>query len=123
MSIQNKIRVINRINAFVAELKLKYADRPASAELHRLSEALQTLEEYLSNLDQLQPNYTTNEIDKHMVAINLNIDILKDELEKTDYHQLRKGIRVLKTILKFHPTKYSSVEYVVIWIYELLYFI
>lgn len=124
MSIQNKIRIINRVDKIVSELKIKYPpNTPAFHELDKLSDSLHQLLEYLSKLDQLQPNYTTNEIDKYMVAINLNLDILKGELEKADYIQLQKGIKVIKTILKFHPTKYSFFEFIVIWIYELIYFI
>lgn len=124
MSIQNKIRIINRVDMIVSELKKKYpSDSTASPELHKLGESLAKLTEYLSKLDQLQPNYTTNEVDKFMVSINLNLDILKGELEKADFIKLQKGVKVIRTILKFHPTKYSFFEFIVIWIYELIYFI
>jgi len=124
MSIQNKIRIINRVDAIVTELKKKYPESsPAASDLIKLSTSLSKLTEYLSKLDQLQPNYTTNEVDKYMVAINLDLDLLKGELEKDDYIKLQKGIKVIKTMLKFHPTKYSFIEFVIIWIYELIYFI
>lgn len=124
MSIHNKIKVIKRVDAIVTELKLKYPrDTAAFPELNKLGESLIQLESYLSHLDQLQPNYTTNEIDKYVLAINLNLDILKGELEKSDYIKLYKGVKVIKTILKFHPTKYSFFEFIVIWIYEMIYYI
>ena|ERR1700733_9263005 len=124
MSIHNKIRVIKRVDMMVAELKQKYPHQTrAYPELVRLNESLNQLLAYLSSLDKLEPNYTTNEVDKYMNAINLNLDILKSELDKADYARIYKGIKVIKTILKFHPTKYSFLEFIVIWIYELIYFI
>lgn len=86
MSIQNKIRVIKRVDTIVSELIQKYP-RHTSAfpELVKLSESLNQLLEYLSHLDQLAANYTTNEIDRYILSINLNLDILKSELEKADY--------------------------------------
>lgn len=124
MSIQNKIRIINRVDMIVSGLKEKYpSDSSAAPELHKLSDALKKLTEYLSSLDELKPNYTTNEIDKYMVAINLNLDILKGELQEADFIKLQRGVRVIRTILKFHPTRYSFFEFIVIWFYELIYFI
>ncbi|VVC77130.1 hypothetical protein AQUSIP_24570 [Aquicella siphonis] len=124
MSIQNKLRVINRVIDTVDEIKKKYAQNEAvSPDLSKLSQSLQNLKDYLSKLDQLQPNYTTNEIDRYVVAINLDLDLLKNELEKQDFIRLQKGARVIRTVLKFHPTKYSFIEYVLIWIYEFFYFI
>lgn len=124
MSIQNKIRVVKRVDAIVIGLKEKYPSHTSAyPELTRLNESLNQLLEYLSRLDQLTPNYSTNEIDKYMSAINLNLDILKGELDKTDYVKIQKGIRVIKTILKFHPARYSFLEFILIWIYELFYFI
>jgi hypothetical protein len=124
MSIHNKIQIIKRVDAIVTELKLKYPrDTAAFPELTKLGESLDQLVSYLSHLDQLQPNYTTNEIDKYVLAINLNLDILKSELEKADYLKLLKGIKVVKTILKFHPAKYSFFEFIIIWIYEMIYYI
>ena len=99
MSIHNKIMVIKRVNAIVTELKQKYTrNAAASPELNKLGESLNQLTEYLSHIDQLQPNYTTNEIDKYVLAINTNLDILKGELDKTDYLKLFKSTKVLKTI-------------------------
>ncbi|MCW5584166.1 MAG: hypothetical protein KIT56_09915, partial [Gammaproteobacteria bacterium] len=98
-------------------------DSPASAELNKLNESLNKLEKYLIKLDELQPHYTTDEIERHMIAINLNLDILRGELEKNDYVKLRKGVKVIKLILKFHPTKYSFFEFIISWVYELTYFI
>jgi hypothetical protein len=124
MSIQNKIRIINRVEQIVSELKTKYPQStPAFHELNKLSDELGKLTGYLSKLDQLQPNQTTNEIDQYMVSINLNLDILKGELENPDYVKLRNGVKVIKIALKFHPAKYSFFEFLVLWIYEFIYFI
>lgn len=123
MSINNQIRVIKRLDAFVTELKRKYPHSPASPELARLSQSLNQLLDYLASLNLLQPNQTTNEIDKYMIAINMNLDLLKNELDKADYQKLHRGMKVIKTILKFHPTRYSFIEFMIIWTYELIYFI
>jgi hypothetical protein len=124
MSIENKIRIIKRVEKIVSELMVKYpANSSASPELNKLNASLNQLEEYLTKLDELQPNYTTNEIEKYMVAINLNLDILKSELEKADYIRLQKGIKVIKLVLKFHPTRYSFLEFIIVWLYELIYFV
>lgn len=124
MSIETKIKIIHRIQKIVNDFKIKYShDQDLSSDLNKLSVSLNNLEDYLSKLDQLQPNYTTNEVNHYMVAINLDLDILGGKLEKEDYIKLRKANRVLKSILKFHPTKYSVFEYIVIWFYELLYYI
>jgi len=124
MSIQNKIRVINRLEQIVSEFKIKYPQNtPAHHELVKLSDELNNLKGYLNKLDELKPNYTTNDVDQYMVAINLNMDILKNELEITDYVRLKKAVKVLKVILKFHPTRYTFIEFAVIWLYELIYFI
>lgn len=124
MSIQNKIRIINRVEMIVSDLKKKYSSHSTAApELHKISDSLTKLTGYLSNLDELKPNYTTNEVDKYVVAINLNLDILKGELEKADFDKLQKGVKVLRTVLKFHPTKYSFFEFIIIWFYEFIYFI
>jgi hypothetical protein len=124
MSIQNKIRILNRAGDVIKDLIQKYpSDSPASSELKKLDSCLKELENYLVNLDRLQPNYTTNEIEKHLQAVNLNVVILKKELEKQDYRKLINAIKVVKVMLKFHPTKYSFLEFIILWIYELIYFV
>ena len=124
MSIHNKIRITKRIDAIVTEMKAKYpAPATSFSELNKLGESLNKLLNYLSSLDELKPNYTTNEIDKYMQAINLDLDLLKASLDKADYVKLLRAFKVLKTIMKFHPAKYSPFEFVIIWLYELIYFI
>lgn len=124
MSIQNKLRVINRLIDTVEQIKSKYAQNDiVSPDISRLKQSLYNLRDYLSKLDQLQPNYTTNEIEKYIVAINVDMDLLKSELEKADYIKLQKGLSVIRTILKFHPTRYSFIEFILIWLYEFFYFI
>jgi hypothetical protein len=124
MSIQNKIRVIKRVDEMVNDLTHNYPEgTSAYPELKKMHDSLEALLEYLAELDQLKPNYTTNEIDKYMLSITTNLDILHGELQKADYLKLSRGVKVLKTILKFHPAKYSWLEFVVIWVYEMIYFI
>lgn len=124
MSIQNRIRIVKRTHVMVTELMQKYPEQTAAfPELDKLGKSLEQLLKYLSHLDQLEPNYTTNESDKYMVAINLDVDILKNELEKNDYRKLQKNIQLIKVIMKFHPARYSFFEFIVIWIYEMIYFI
>jgi len=124
MSIENRIRIVKRTQAMVTELMQKYpAHTAAFPELDRLDKALEDLLKYLIHLDQLAPNYTTNESDKYMVAINLDVDILKNEMEKSDYRKLQKNIHLIKVMMKFHPARYSFLEFAVIWIYEMIYFI
>src|ERR1700723_2395195 len=104
MSIQSKLRIIHRVSNLVTGLQYKYSHQTQpSDELNKLQASLKKLQEYLNNLDQLQPNYNTNEINKFMIAMNLNLDILRDELDKKDFNKLQRGIRTLRAILKFHP--------------------
>jgi|GEM_PF-5708266 hypothetical protein len=124
MSIQNTIRIINRVDNIVAEFKKQYAHSSSiSSELKKMSESLHGLTDYLNKLDELKPNNTTNEIDSHMSEINLHMDILNGELDKKDFVRLQKGIKVVKTALKFHPARYSFFEFIIMWIYELVYFV
>lgn len=124
MSIQNKIRIIHRVDQIVADLKIKYPpSTDAYQELTKLSDSMKKLEDYLTNLDQLEPNYNTNEINQYVVAMNLHLDILSGELEKADYVKLNRAIKTIKTILKFHPVKHSFLEFIVSWVYEFIYFI
>lgn len=124
MSISNQIRIINRIKHLVTNLEFRYSDNhAASLELHKLEESLKNLIHYLNDLDELKPNYNTNEVNQHMQAINLHLDILKVELSKSDYSKLSNGINVLKTVMRFHPVRYSFFTFVIAWLFELLYFI
>jgi len=124
MSIKDQVRIIQRVEKNVTELQHRYASNHlATLELHKLDTSLQKLTTYLNDLDQLKPNYSTNEIDTHIDAINLHLDILKVELEKKDYQKLNNGIKVLRTVLRFHPVKYSFFTYMINWLFELLYFV
>jgi hypothetical protein len=124
MSIENNIRLIDRVDQLVMELKIKYAHHAAaSLELNELNQSLKQLVDYLNKLDQLQPNYSTNEVNAYLKTINLHLDILAGELEKKDDVRLRNGIRVVRTLLKFHPTKYSFFTFIVAWFMEWVYFV
>ena len=124
MSIKDQVRIIQRVEKNVTELQHRYASNHlATLELHKLDTSLQKLTTYLNDLDQLKPNYSTNEIDTHIDAINLHLDILKVELEKKDYTRLDHGIKIIRTVLKFHPIKYSYFTFLAAWLYEMLYFI
>jgi len=124
MSIKNQIKVIARVNKSVVSMEGKYPQNTGAAiELKKLNLSLTQLENYLSNLDQLKPNFNTNEINPHIEAINLHLDILKGELNEKDYKKLSNGITVIKTILKFHPTKYSYFTFMIAWVFEMMYFV
>lgn len=124
MSLQHKMGIVNRVEKLVSELQIKYTSRSSAAhELNKMKEALQGLNDYLAKLDELKPNYTTNEIEKYMKLVELNLAILSRELEKPDYVVLQKNVRVLAGVLKFHPTKYNFFEAFLIWVYELIYFV
>jgi hypothetical protein len=124
MSLQHKIGIVNRVEKLVSELKIKYTSHSSAAhELTKMNEALKGLNTYLSKLDALQPDYTTNEVEKYMKLVDLNLAILKSELEKPDYMRLQKNVLGLAKILKFHPTKYNFFESFLIWVYELIYFV
>lgn len=124
MSISNQIKIIDRVEKVVVELQKKYADnRAAALELKKLTGSLKELTQYLNQLDKLKPNYSTNEVNGYMQAINLHLDILNVELEKSDYQKLLNGIKVLRTVLRFHPVKYSFFTFIIAWLFELLYFV
>lgn len=124
MSIHNQIKIINRIKSVATNLQYKYNENHgASLELHKLEESLKKLANYLDGLDKLKPNYSTNETNQYMQAIYLHLDILKVELNSSDYQKLANGIKVLKTVLRFHPTKYSYFTFVIAWLFEMAYFI
>jgi DNA integrity scanning protein DisA with diadenylate cyclase activity len=124
MSIKNTIRIINRVNAIVTDMQAKYTSRSeASHELSKLNDSLAQLLAYLNKLDQLAPNYNTDEVDNYVNSINVNLAILKGEMEVADYKKLSKGIQALKTVLRFHPVKYSFFTFIIAWFVELIYFI
>jgi hypothetical protein len=124
MTIENSLKMINCTQKIVTGLQTKYKQNTAALlELNKLSDSLQTLFDYLNKLDQLQPHYNTNNINAHMEGINLHLDILKEELAKKDYSTLAKGIKAIRIILKFHPTKYSFFTFIIAWFFELIYFI
>lgn len=124
MTIENSLKIINRTQKIVVDLQTKYANNSAATlELNKLSDSLQKLVDYLNKLDQLKPNYNTNEINSYIEAINLHLDILKEEIAKEDYTKLSKGVKAIRIILKFHPTKYSFVTFVLAWFFEFFYFI
>lgn len=124
MSIQNTVRIVNRVDSIATGLEPAYADNKiAHDELKNLHAKLQDLIKYLNNLDQLKPNYNTNDIDQLINAITVHLDILKEALSPKDYSKLANGMKAVKTILKFHPTKYSFFTYILAWIVEFIYFI
>jgi len=88
MSIQHKMKIIHRLEILITELSSKYnAHSTASHELQKIQEALRGLKDYLQKLEQLQPNYTTNEVEKYVVTLNLNLDILKSEIERKKFEE------------------------------------
>lgn len=124
MSIISTLKAIKRMENKLADLQEKYhSNAPAAAEISKLRKTLKQLENYLNNLDHLKPNYNTNEINNNINAIMLHVDILKEELEKNDYKTIERGVRLIKTMLKFHPTKYSSLAFISEWFLEWLYFV
>lgn len=124
MSLHNTIRIIGRVTAILAGQEHKYTSKQEVIdELKKLANTLNNLSEYLSKLDKLQPNYTTNDVDQYMSNINLHLDFLKATMSDDDYQQIAKGIKVIKKSLKFHPSKYSFFEFIFMWFYELIYFI
>lgn len=124
MSIQATIKALKNMDTRVLELEERYRDKKlAVTELAKLRGANKELEKYLTNLDHLKPNYNTNEINHYINAIMLHVDILKEELDKHDYKKIERSVQVIKTMLKFHPTKYSSLAFISEWFLEWLYFI
>jgi hypothetical protein len=124
MSIKNTIRIINRVNAIVTDLQAKYTSKSeASHELNKLKAYLAQLLAYINKLDQLAPNYSTDEVDNYINSINVNLAILQGEMEPVDYKKLAKAVKALKTMLKFHPVKYSFFTFIIAWFVELIYFI
>lgn len=124
MSIKDQIRIINRVKSFVEKLQKTYSqNNNAAIELKKLHQSLIKLETYLNEIDHLKPNYSTNTVKQFMDEINLHLDILKGEINKQDYQKLRNGVKVIRTLMKFHPIKYSFFTFILAWFYEMLYFI
>lgn len=124
MSVQHQISVLTRVKKIVETLETKYKHRQEpSHELKKLHAALMHLLDYLNKLDQLKPNYNTNEINEFVEAVTVNLVILKAELEKKDYERLAKAIKGSKTLLQFHASKWSFFEFLIAWFVEFFYFI
>jgi len=123
MSLQNTIRIIRKVEKIISDLKTKYTHTEALHDLNKLNKSLNELLIYLEKLDHLKPNYTTNEIDSFMGPVKLDLDLLKSELSPEDFTRINNGMKVVKKALKFHPAKYSFFSFVILWIYEFIYFI
>jgi hypothetical protein len=124
MSISNQIKVITRVVTSTTNIQKKYADNTgAGIELNKLQTSLSNLIDYLQQLDQLKPNYNTNEINQLVEAIVLHMDILKVEMEEKDYEKIANGVKVIKTMMKFHPIKYTYITFAIAWLFELMYFV
>lgn len=124
MSIQAAVRTIERMEKAVDALNQKYReDRFIHGELIQLLKQLKLFKGYLNNIDQLKPDYDTNSLQEHMQALTLHVDLLDKQLTQHEARDLKRRIALLKTILKFHPTRYSPVAFVFAWLYEWLYFI
>lgn len=129
MSIANTIKVIQRMESRLTDLQDKYRSNAlVSSELKKLLHSIKELESYLNKLDHLSPNYNTNEINSYVNAIALHVDILKGEtdkgeFEKKDFAKIKHSLSLIKTMLSFHPTKYSHLAFITGWLMEWLYFI
>lgn len=124
MSIINAQRVLEKLMQDSDALKKIYASNALIIdELTKLNKQAAIFATYLQKLDQLKPNYNTNEIEEHMQAILVHIDMLKECVSQNDFKKLQKRITILRRVLKFHPTKYTTLAFVMAWFYEFLYFI
>jgi parvulin-like peptidyl-prolyl isomerase len=124
MSIDHTIRIVTRVEAIVTDLQKKYNDKTSARhELDKIQDSLAKLTTYLNKIDQLKPNYSTDEVNAYVNSISLNLVILKNEMDAADYAKLAKGITALKTVLRFHPVKYSFLTFIVAWFVEFIYFI
>lgn len=124
MSIAAAKQTITRTENSIDDLAIQYKeDVFIIDEFTKLKNQLRLLFGYLNNLDQLKPNYDTNQIDDHMQAIQLHVDLLKEKLNKKDFIVLQRRMQLLKKIFKFHPTRYSTFAFILAWFYEWLYFI
>src|SRR3990167_2047226 len=117
MSIIHTIEALKRMEISLSPLKAKYhTNSLAMSELNKLETALKKFANYLNQLDRLKPNYNTNEINSYMEVFTVHFVILKEQLDKQDYAKLEHCIRIIKTMLKFHPTKYSSLAFIMSWL-------
>lgn len=124
MSIQHLIHIVNRNINLVADLQKKYAlQNDAALELNKLKNSLENLHQYLSQLDHLKPNYTTNDLQPYMNAIYLHLDILNVQLSRADFRRLNRGIKAIKVMLHFHRHTYTFISFCIAWLVELIYFI
>lgn len=124
MSIANASIYLSHLDTTTHTLLEKYkANKLATIELKKLSQDNKKLADYLNNLDHLKPKYNTDQINEMMKAILLHIDILKVEIAKKDFSKLQHETKIIKTMLKFHPTKYSKLAFITAWFMEWLYFI
>lgn len=124
MSIANAISYLNRLETTTEALLLNYQDNQlACVELNKLSKDTTILKDYLLNLDRLKPKYNTDQLNELLKPILLHLAILKVEIEKKDFVKLKLDVRLIKTMLKFHPTKYSFFAFITAWFLEWLYFI
>ncbi|HVE44722.1 MAG TPA: hypothetical protein VNC84_06280 [Gammaproteobacteria bacterium] len=124
MTLNNKsISIIDRVSSIIAELKGQYEyHQAAMLELNAMQTSLDKLKDYLHSTS-LGAHYDKKEVDAQVASVNVHLAILRTELKKTDYNKLRKGMKAVKTILKFHPTKYSPLAFAAAWLVEWLYFI
>lgn len=123
MSIVQTKKYLLSLEKLSNELSHQYAHQPlVKTELKKLNQSLDDFRNYLTQLDDLKPQYHTESVQDFMRAIQLHIDILKVELEKKDFAKLNRQLSIIKTMLKFHPTKYSFFAYAYAWIMDFLYF-
>lgn len=124
MSIQNATRQIKnlemKINAFMTQYQHEDITHD---ELKKLKKCLQDLQSYLNNLDRLKPDYNTNELNHFMNACMVHVDILQEKLTTKDFRVIKNSMSLIKTMLRFHPTKFSMLAFITAWILEMIYFI
>lgn len=124
MSVHQQIKILHRVQSIVGELQKKYRIYPeAMHELTMVDAALQRLLNYLNELDPTHPQIDRNEVNQFVEAVNVNLVILKAELEKIDYQRLSKAVSGLKILLRYHATKWSLLKFMIAWFVEFFYFI
>jgi hypothetical protein len=124
MALNNRsISIIDRVSSIIAELKDQYEyHQAATLELNAMQSSLDKLKRYLRSISP-SSHYDRQEVNADIASINVHLAILRAELKTLDYNKLRKGMKAVKTILKFHPTKYSPLTFAAAWLVEWLYFI
>lgn len=124
ISIQRKINLISKIDANLMMIANEHqSNKSLQSDLARLSLSLANLKAYLLSLERLEPNRTTNELPTYIEAISLDLDLLKNQLPKSDFKKLYNGFALIEKFLNYKPTKYSWIEYALLWLYEFIYFI